>query len=362
MELPHCGTRRDQNGKFLPEDVRVPLAEALLKNLADYGVKWDRNGRFFVEDVRALLKNLAEKVNPRPDPGVREFFAESLSEVDGKRIEPVLEFVDSEKKARIFRHACSYWSVPVTRGYGRRLRFIVWDAASRKVMGIFGLCDPVIGLRVRDEYIGWSKEQKAERLYNVMTAFVLGAVPPYNQLLGAKLVALATGSNEVREVFREKYEGRKTLIAEKEKPAELVLVDTMGAFGKSTIYTRLKGWRFVGYTSGYTHYHLSANGLFEELVGILKNTGKDRVLKTYKFGCGPNWKIRVIKTALSALGLPEKRLLNLGVQRGYYVYPLARNWRAFLMMETDDVDLLDLPFGELVKYWKERWFAKRLEG
>ena len=40
------------------------------------------------------------------------------------------------------------------------------------------------------------------RLRNVMDAFVLGAVPPYRELLCGKLVAMLAASDEVRDAFR----------------------------------------------------------------------------------------------------------------------------------------------------------------
>ena len=57
-------------------------------------------------------------------------------------------------------------------------------------------------LRARDKWIGWTSEDKKHRLYHVMDAYVLGAVPPYSALLGGKLIALLTLSNEVRQEFQ----------------------------------------------------------------------------------------------------------------------------------------------------------------
>ena len=47
------------------------------------------------------------------------------------------------------------------------------------LLGVFALGDPVYNLRARDDLIGWNVEQRSARLYNVLDAFVLGAVPPY---------------------------------------------------------------------------------------------------------------------------------------------------------------------------------------
>jgi hypothetical protein len=90
----------------------------------------------------------------------------------------------------LFRYACAHWSIPVSSGYGRRLRFLVKDESNGKLIGLFGLGDPVYSMRARDEWIKWDSSAKKERLYNVMDAYVLGAVPPYASLLCGKLVAM----------------------------------------------------------------------------------------------------------------------------------------------------------------------------
>ena len=314
-------------------------------------------GLRFKYSSREVLKKIARLMNPPFDKEIhKKFFASSLNEINPGKIKPALIEVNTSQERRIFRHALSFWSVPVTPGYGRRLRFIVWDDYNKKVIGIFGLCDPVIGLEVRDRFIGWTREVKKERLYNLMTAYVLGAVPPYNQLLGGKLVALISSSNEVRNIVYNKYnQGRK-----KEKKPYLIAIDTLGAFGKSVIYNRLKGWKFVGYTKGMTHYHLTCNGFFEYAKNLLIKTGYGEEVKKYEFGDGPNWKIRVIKKALKVLGIRPEKVMYFGLRRGYYFCPLAENWKDFFTMKTDNPVFKDYPFDDVIKYWKERWLIKRL--
>jgi len=317
----------------------------------------------FREPERVVLARLAEEANPRPNPRVERYFATPL-EVFPERIRPVIRPVEGRLERAIFRHALSFWKVPVSMGYGRKLHFIVWDDWSGKVMGILGLSDPVIGLRVRDDHIGWDGEAKRERLYHVMTANVLGAVPPYNGgLKGSKLVALLARGSTVRACFRDRYEGKASVILGKKRRAELVLLDTTGAFGKTAIYNGLvyrglKLWRHVGYTQGLTHTHLSVPGIFgllKEAIGLL---GEDEVLKRNRYGDGPNWKIRVVKKALSLLGIPPERLMMQGIRRGYYVSPLAENWREFLRGEEEAPRMVELSDEELIEYWKARWLPR----
>jgi hypothetical protein len=100
----------------------------------------------------------------------------------------------------LWRWLSLHWSIPVSSGYGRRLRFLVIDNGHHgKVIGLIGLADPVFALGARESWVGWDAPTRSQRLANVMDAYVLGAVPPYSGLLGGKLVALLATS--IREAF-----------------------------------------------------------------------------------------------------------------------------------------------------------------
>ena len=78
----------------------------------------------------------------------------------------------------LWRWLSLHWSIPVSSGYGRRLRFLVVDDGHHgKVIGLIGLADPVFALGARDAWVGWDAPTRGQRLANVMDAFVLGAVP-----------------------------------------------------------------------------------------------------------------------------------------------------------------------------------------
>ena len=94
-----------------------------------------------------------------------------------------------------------------------------------RLIGLFGLGDPVYAMHARDRWIGWDKDARADRLYHVMDAYVLGAAP-YSFLLGGKLVAMMVCSNEVRDAFRRKYQGHESLIRQETRPPYLALVTT----------------------------------------------------------------------------------------------------------------------------------------
>jgi len=339
----------------LPCDPRE-LRRELRRRLEAYGYRVGEDWTLaFADAPRAVLARQARRFHGACEAGGVERHFAAPSEVDPLRMRPVLWPVDGRREGRIFRCVRSFWSAPTSLGFGRRMRFLLWDDANGKVMGVLGLTDPVVGLGVRDRHIGWSKEERTRRLYHVMSAHLLGAIPPYNRFRVAKLVALLAGSEVVREHFRERYGGRPSALLGAVRPPILAMVDAMGAFGKSAIYTRLRGWRFVGYTRGNSHFHLVVEDVYAVFLRALECAGEEAVLRRNRFGHGPNWRIRVLRRGAEVMGVPFRRLLAHGLPRGYYVYPLLRNWKAFLRGEDERVEPLPLEGGALIAYWRARW-------
>lgn len=308
----------------------------------------------------ALLRRSRPFIEQWEDRIIGEFA--NGDEVDPRRIRPVVEQVTGDGyDAALFRFATLHWSVPVSVGYGRRTRFLVRDCSTERLIGVFALGDPVYNLRTRDDRIGWNVEQRSARLYNVLDAFVLGAVPPYRELLGGKLVAMAATSREVAAQIQAKYEGRATIISEARKDPRPVLITTTSALGRSSLYSRLRFrdrllFQPIGYTEGFGHFQFS-DSLFAGLCEFLSNDGG---VPSHEYGNGPNWRLRTIRRALGKIGI-EDDLLHHGVRRQVFLAPRAINWRQFLKGETDEPSWYRLHLGEMAAFYRRRWAVPRSE-
>jgi hypothetical protein len=260
-------------------------------------------------------------------PQLKSCFANG-NEINPGLVSPVLELVPPGTwQSDLFRLACLTWSIPVSAGYGRRLRFLVWDESNRKLMGVIGLADPVFNLRARDSYIGWSAQDRRERLIYILDAFALGAVAPYNKLLGGKLIACLVRSREVLQVFNRNYATCSSTIAQNVRPAHLVAITTTSALGRSSVYNRLRlldcrYFESVGYTEGWGHFHMP-DRLFHRLRDYLRRK-RDPYADNHRFGDGPSWRFRAIRQALSHLGL-RPNLLRHGLAREVFFCSLAEN-------------------------------------
>ncbi|MEN3010733.1 MAG: Druantia anti-phage system protein DruA [Candidatus Bipolaricaulaceae bacterium] len=154
-------------------------------------------------------------------PRYLPYFADG-DEVLPERVDPVLVEVRTESQHDLFRVARLLWSVPFSKGYGRRLRFLLLDRSNGKLMGILALQSPPLSFPARDRLFSYPAGRKVDLVNQTMDIQTLGAVPPYDRLLGGKLVAMAAVSHEVRQAYQHRYRGRKTEMEGRVLPAHLV--------------------------------------------------------------------------------------------------------------------------------------------
>jgi hypothetical protein len=290
------------------------------------------------------------------------YFA-SGSQIDPAAINPELVEVKPDSlESRLFKIASLYWSVPVSQGFGRRLRFLVRDRQNGCLIGLIAIGDPVFNLSARDNWIGWSHEDREKRLVHVMDAYVLGSLPPYSYLICGKLIAALIGSEEIKTVYDRKYLGKRSIISNKLNRARLVLLTTTSALGRSSVYNRLSipgGPCFIriGTTRGFGHFHF-ADKTFKLMRDYLKDLG-DPYASGNRFGMGPNWKMRVVRKSLESLGLDGNAILKHGIEREVYAIPIAANWREVLMGSNDRVKSLTIPAEDIARYCLARWIVPR---
>ena len=303
-----------------------------------------------------------EKFLLQQAPTLFKCFA-SGREIDPEAITPALERVKANTwQADLFRLASLTWSIPVSNGYGRRLRYLVWDDHNGKLVGLIALGDPVFNLSVRDKLIGWDVRGREARLVNMMDAYVLGALPPYNALLGGKMVACLVRSREIYDDFAGSYGGTMGIISGKEKNARLLAVTTSSSMGRSSVYNRLKldghpYFKSIGYTRGWGHFHIP-DSLFLELREYLRAI-RHRYADRYRFGQGPNWRLRATRAALSEIGFRDD-LLRHGIQREVFFSSLANNAARLLRTGGGRPDLSSLrSVREIAELAMERWIVPR---
>jgi len=216
-----------------------------------------------------------------------------------------------------------WWSIPYQHAYGRQMRFLLWDNVHDAPFGLIGLQSPVLKISVRDNALEIPKGELDIWVNKSMNAQRVGALPPYNELLGGKMVALTLASNEIRDTYKRKY--NSDLVA-----------------------------KCLGYTQGSGSFQIPEN-LYDEIVQLLKSRGVN-IARGY--GNGPSRKLRLIALGLRYLGIPS--FAYHGIKREFYLFPLVKNLKKVIQNEEDAI-WYDRPFDKLVDYWKERWAIPRAE-
>jgi hypothetical protein len=277
------------------------------------------------------------------------------------KIKPVIEICETQKQLDIFRLFRFYWSSPYSEYVGRRIKLLIRDQAlpQKPLIGIAALGSSIVHIPDRDTWIGWDKKTRTKNLVYTMDAYVLGALPPYNHLLGGKLISYLVASNEVREIYERKYKGKVTNISRR-IANRLACIFTTSLYGKSSQYNRIKYndeliYIRVGQTKGYGTLHLT-DETFDAMRDLLESRN---ILVTNRFGDGPVWRMRVIRTAADILGFDSDFLLKHSFQREIYAVPLARNFKEFLQDQQNNLKYHDYPLKELIGYWKKRWLNQR---
>ncbi len=308
-----------------------------------------------------ILKN--KKLIEKNEKSLLYDFIADGSDINPSEIAPKLITVKSEEQSTLFRWVKLHWSIPISAGYGRRLRYLVMDKNNDKLIGIIGLADPVYALKDRDSCIGWDNQTKATNLKCLMDGFVIGAVPPYNSVLGGKLVASLVGSKRIYNDFRNKYFGSRAIISGRIFKKNIAAITTTSAYGRSSMYDRIKipgGTEYIhaGWTGGSGEFQFM-NGMYEKLYDSA--TALEVGGKRKEWGTGIRNRRVAVKGVLKDLGLSQDLLYH-GIKREIFIIPFGNNWKEYILGQDKRLRLFKKNgVDDISEYIINRWIIKRVE-
>ena len=165
-------------------------------------------------------------------------------------------------------------------------------------------------------------------------------------------------SKTIRKEFNKKYKEYETLILKRTIPSNLLFITTTGAYGKSSVYNRLKDntgkiCEFIGLTNGSGSFHIP-DTIYNELVLYLKKKG---MRAERSFGHGPSIKMKNISQAMKLLGF--KKGSSHGIKRAVYLFRLAKNLENIIKYNKKPI-WYNRNEQDITEYWKERWSIKRI--
>jgi len=363
--------------KLKLEEKRIKLRNKIIKKMKEYPLeKLSGQDKDTYRQIHEKAKNeqlikYRKYLSTRGCSIIDKYFANG-TDIIPEKIDPQIIPVRTAHEWDIFKTARFTWSLPYSFGYGRRLCFLIMDKSNKKLMGILGCHSPALGLTSRNEYLNLKGKNKVYKLNETLDIFTLGAIPPYNKLLAGKLVAMSVVSNEVREFYKEKYSGKQTEMEGNIISPNLVLLTTTSAYGKSSIYNRVKYKdKLLCFSLGYT----KGVGTFkytDEICSLMKEYLKLSGIEVVSgFGNGPNYKFRLINRAIqqikSEVNLKSRfkvdninKLLHHEIQREVYLFPLIKNLTNYMSGLENQAIYYDYSFSDLAKFWKENCLKKRI--
>jgi hypothetical protein len=285
-------------------------------------------------------------------------------------LEPVVEIVEAGSTdstrwtyLRKMIHTMSWTANP-----GRNVKLIIKDKTSGKLLGLVSLASDVTSMGVRDNYIGWNKENKFKegKLNHTTIASTIVCTQPLGfNFLGGKLTAMMTTLPEVRNYWKEKY--GQTLIA----------VGTTSLYGIHSQYNGIPHFKTLGESAGkislkpddkfYDPWHQwlkenRAEWYAKAITNERIRNGKS--MGTGKGASGPvsGIKQKILGQIFKECGIKQSQYHH-GFKRGVYLAMMYENGPEFLRSEIEESELkMKKKFEDGIDYinnWWKRQAIKR---
>lgn len=220
---------------------------------------------------------------------------------------------------------------------------------------------------------------------SMMELNVCGAIPPYNEILGGKLVALLATSPQVIHDYKERYADKASEIASRLKgmpvcrPADLVYVGTTSLYYVgSSQYNRLKMpgsifntdfdivWKKLGMTIGFGTMHISKATTMS--LTEATSDGFNRINHVFGEGASPKMRLLTmsIRELLESTNEDSKDFSKHAMSRIVYGACLAENTFDYLLGKESKpkyyTDMADYVSGtqKIIDFWRNRWLKSRL--
>ena len=313
---------------------------------------------------------------------------ELLSDFDGERDEDYLAIRAAHSAAQQGDPGSVDWKALATTALYRRKRAntLARLIRARGILTDLGAPDPTSVERALETEEGVRALETALRRIkqrvlasNVMELITCGAVPPYRDLLGGKLVALMMLSRTVVRDYERKYSSQVSLIASGlaaqpvVRSAQLAWLTTSSLYAHgSSQYNRIKltvaddelSYERIGITQSFGTVHFAPDTVLA-LGQIARLADANRRRVNNLFGEGTSPKMRLVRAGLDALGLDASVFLRHHSPRLLYGANLCSNLADLLIGLSKKPEYV-LPSGKastaiLINHWRERWLTRRLK-
>lgn len=287
----------------------------------------------------------------------------TISEINS--LNPIVEIVNDSDDAtewsdiRRMIHTMDFTPNP-----GRNVKIYVRDGDSGKLLGLISLGSDITSLGVRDNYIGWTKDDKfvKGKLNNTTIATSIVPTQPFGyNFLGGKLVAALTTLPEVREYWKSKYDN------------VLIGVGTTSLYGVHSMYNGIPHFKTLGESAGkisikpddkfYDPWHKwlkenCADWYAEEITEERARNGESMGYE--RNGPVSGIKQKILGKIFKELGIKADQYHH-GFRRGVYFAGMYENGNDYLCSKiTEDELVLKPKFQKGMDYTMNWWKPKAI--
>ena len=254
---------------------------------------------------------------------------------------------------RLFCHTMEYAQTP-----GRFIKLLITDGNvdNPRYLGAVSISSDVIVITDRDDYIGWTADNKLKDkrlVHSAIGSCIMSTQPFGYNFLGGKLVAALITTSKTREIWKKLYD------------EELVGMTTTSLYGSYSMYNSLKWWHKCGSSTGKMMIKPD-DSVYEVWHQWIKDNRTEQYNKamTQKEGVsGPvtGAKTRVINMIFQTLGIKSTDYTH-GYERGVYYSCFYENTKEFLQNKITEKDLkLKELFKKDVQGVLDWWKPKAIE-
>ena len=278
----------------------------------------------------------------------------TISEIE--QLDPYVEIVEDDAKEstrwteiRKLIHTMEFSANP-----GRNVKIYVKDRVSSKILGQICLGSDITSLGVRDEFIGWTKEDKFNGGKLNCTAIgtsIIATQPLGYNFLGGKLVSALTTSPTFRQEWKDKY--KNTLVA----------VGTTSLYGIHSQYNGIPHFKTLGESKGKIsikpddkYYDVWHHWLQQNRADWYRD--QIELASADKSGPVSGVKQKILGQIFKELGIKSDTYHH-GFKRGVYFAPMYENGNDYLCSKIEEDKLIMKPKfvqGDeyTIKWWKDK--------
>ena len=258
-------------------------------------------------------------------------------------LEPIVEYTEDNETWTLLRQGIS--SMEFVANPGRNIKFFVKDKITNKYLGVICMGSDVVSIKVRDEFLGWTKENKlddAKLQHTAIGTSIIATQPLGYNFLGGKLVSALVTCSTIRDKWKENY--NQTLAG----------ITTTALYGVHSQYNGIPHWKTLGETAGQINLKPD-DSIYLVWNQWLKENHYEEHHKAVN-ATGP--KNNVINRIFKHLGMKAKDYQH-GFKRGVYFADIYENGKEFFRSNIEEKDLImkekyKLDYDRIINWWKPK--------